>query len=259
MPRGKRFTAEEINGKLRDAGVELARGKTVPAVVRKLGATDRRLHRAAVFLPEGHDDASRLIEGVLAAAKTLPPLQFIEIPSAEDRTPPDVYWLKVAGALVWTHASGRWVLDLHDPGGTVVSCNTEWTTAGIPCVGVDLQASVERAVAHFWKLRRGHVAFVGHMTLNSPAKRRQRDAFVQLAQTQDWSTAVLDLAGIPSDERHRLVEPEREQGLITFSGISPGRRRCSATMTTWRRSYAESPPTSGSRFPPTWRCWAPST
>lgn len=178
--------------------------------------TDRRLHRVALFLPKGHDYASRLIEGVLAAAKTLPHLQFIEIPYEEDRTPPDVYSLKVAGALVWTHAGCRWVLDLRDRGVTIVSCNTEWSTAGIPCVGVDLQASVERAIGHFRKLRRGHVAYVGHMTQNSPAKRRQRDAFVQLAQTQDWSTAVLDLTGIPSEERHRLAEPEREQGLITF-------------------------------------------
>jgi hypothetical protein len=36
MPRGKKFTAEQIIGKLREAEVELARGKTVPEVVRKL-------------------------------------------------------------------------------------------------------------------------------------------------------------------------------------------------------------------------------
>jgi len=30
MPRGKKFTAAQIIGKLREAEVELARGKTVP-------------------------------------------------------------------------------------------------------------------------------------------------------------------------------------------------------------------------------------
>jgi len=39
MPRGTKFKAEQILGKLREAEVELARGKTVPDVVRKLGVT----------------------------------------------------------------------------------------------------------------------------------------------------------------------------------------------------------------------------
>ena len=39
MPRGKKFTAEQIIGKLREAEVGLAQGKTVPEVVRKLGVT----------------------------------------------------------------------------------------------------------------------------------------------------------------------------------------------------------------------------
>jgi hypothetical protein len=40
MPRGKKFTAEQIMGKLCEAEVDLARGKTVPEVVRKLDVTD---------------------------------------------------------------------------------------------------------------------------------------------------------------------------------------------------------------------------
>jgi hypothetical protein len=39
MPRGKKFTADQITGKLREAEVGFARGKTVPEVVRKLGVT----------------------------------------------------------------------------------------------------------------------------------------------------------------------------------------------------------------------------
>ena len=45
MPRGKKFTAEQIIGKLREAEVELARGKTVPEVVRKLGVTEQTYYR----------------------------------------------------------------------------------------------------------------------------------------------------------------------------------------------------------------------
>ncbi|MCE9630093.1 MAG: IS3 family transposase [Planctomycetia bacterium] len=45
MPRGKKFTAEQIIGKLREAEVELARGKTVPEVVRKLGVTEQTSYR----------------------------------------------------------------------------------------------------------------------------------------------------------------------------------------------------------------------
>jgi DNA invertase Pin-like site-specific DNA recombinase len=47
MPRGKKFTAEQIIGKLREAEVELARGKTVPEVVRKLGVTEQTYYRYA--------------------------------------------------------------------------------------------------------------------------------------------------------------------------------------------------------------------
>jgi putative transposase len=45
MPRGKKFTAEQIIGKLREAEVELARGKTVPDMVRKLGVTEQTYYR----------------------------------------------------------------------------------------------------------------------------------------------------------------------------------------------------------------------
>ncbi len=45
MPRGKKFTAEQIIGKLREAEVELARGKTVPEGVRKLGVTEQTYYR----------------------------------------------------------------------------------------------------------------------------------------------------------------------------------------------------------------------
>jgi transposase-like protein len=45
MPRGKKFTAEQIIGKLHEAEVGLAQGKTVPEVVRKLGVTEQTYYR----------------------------------------------------------------------------------------------------------------------------------------------------------------------------------------------------------------------
>jgi putative transposase len=41
MPRGKKFTAEQIIGKLREADVGLAQERTVPEVVRELGVTEQ--------------------------------------------------------------------------------------------------------------------------------------------------------------------------------------------------------------------------
>jgi len=49
MPRGKKFTAEQIIGKLREAEVGLAQGKTVPEVVRKLGVTEQTYYRRSHF------------------------------------------------------------------------------------------------------------------------------------------------------------------------------------------------------------------
>jgi hypothetical protein len=45
MPRGKKFTAEQIIGKLREAEVGLAQGKTVPEVVRKLSVTEQTYYQ----------------------------------------------------------------------------------------------------------------------------------------------------------------------------------------------------------------------
>jgi putative transposase len=45
MPRGKKFTAEQIIGKLREAEVELSRGKTVPEACRKIGVTEQTYYR----------------------------------------------------------------------------------------------------------------------------------------------------------------------------------------------------------------------
>ena len=44
MPR-KRFTTEQIIGKLREAEVELSRGKKVPQVCKQLGVTEQMYYR----------------------------------------------------------------------------------------------------------------------------------------------------------------------------------------------------------------------
>jgi Transposase len=45
MPRGKKFTGEQIIGKLREAEVELSRGKKVPEMCRKIGVTEQTYYR----------------------------------------------------------------------------------------------------------------------------------------------------------------------------------------------------------------------
>ena len=41
----KRYTAEQIVNKLREAEVELSKGQTIPVVARKLGITDQTYYR----------------------------------------------------------------------------------------------------------------------------------------------------------------------------------------------------------------------
>jgi len=45
MPRGKKFTAEQIIGMLREAEVHLAEGKTFAEAARKLGVTEQTYYR----------------------------------------------------------------------------------------------------------------------------------------------------------------------------------------------------------------------
>ena len=44
MPR-KRFTSEQIIGKLREAEVALAKGRTMPLVCKQIGVTEQRYYR----------------------------------------------------------------------------------------------------------------------------------------------------------------------------------------------------------------------
>ena len=42
---GRRYTAEQIVNKLREAEVELSKGQTIPVVAKKLGITDQTYYR----------------------------------------------------------------------------------------------------------------------------------------------------------------------------------------------------------------------
>lgn len=45
MPRGTKFKPEEIISKLREAEVELARGKKIPEVCKQIGVTEQTYYR----------------------------------------------------------------------------------------------------------------------------------------------------------------------------------------------------------------------
>ena len=45
MPRGTKFKPEEIIAKLREAEVELARGKKIPEVCKQIGVTEQTYYR----------------------------------------------------------------------------------------------------------------------------------------------------------------------------------------------------------------------
>ena len=45
MPRGQKFKAEEIIAKLREAEVDLARGKKIPEACKQIGVTEQTYYR----------------------------------------------------------------------------------------------------------------------------------------------------------------------------------------------------------------------
>jgi hypothetical protein len=63
MPRGKKFTAEQIIRTLREAEIELARWKTVPKVVRKLGATEQTYYQMEAGVRRSANGPSEPVEG----------------------------------------------------------------------------------------------------------------------------------------------------------------------------------------------------
>lgn len=178
----------------------------------------RKATRIALILPKGHEYALRLIRGALHAAAVdhRGDYRFVEIPYDEGHPPPDVDSIAVDGALVWTHADASCVLALRDRGVKVVSFNSEWFSAGIPCVGMDLDATLDGAVSHLATLGRSHAAYIGHAMAHSAAKQVQQRAFLDRARARAWTAATIDVPGIPSLERHRLESPEAERELSDF-------------------------------------------
>ena len=77
MPRGKKFTAEQIIGKLREAEVELSRGKKVPETCRKIGDS---AHRAIVEPFFKTDRTDRGIMPSPVKRSSVPPCSRISLP-----------------------------------------------------------------------------------------------------------------------------------------------------------------------------------
>jgi len=175
-----------------------------------------KTHRVALLLPKGHEYAARLIEGVVDFARDHADFEFVEVLFDEDCAPPAVYHIEADGALVWAHHGNSWVLDLRDRGLRLVSLNGDWAAEEIPCVAFDLEAMLDTAVEHLAGLNRRHAAYVGHLTSRNPSKVRWRDGFLERARERGWTTAALEIPGIPSEERDRLARPEDERELIDF-------------------------------------------
>jgi|LakMenEpi03Aug12_release.lakeMendotaPanAssembly.Ray.scaffolds.fasta_scaffold4760008_1 hypothetical protein len=55
MPRGKKFTKEQIIGKRREAEVGLAKGKTLPEVVWRLGGPQAHWRNPSILLTCPHE------------------------------------------------------------------------------------------------------------------------------------------------------------------------------------------------------------
>ena len=60
----KRFTAEQIIMKLREAEVGLAQGQTVGQVCKQMGVTEQTYYRGGARSTEGFDCSGQAVEGV---------------------------------------------------------------------------------------------------------------------------------------------------------------------------------------------------
>jgi DNA-binding XRE family transcriptional regulator len=65
MPRGQKFTAEQIISKLREAEVELARGKKVPEAAKQIGVTEQTYLSLEEGVRRPPDSASRSFHCIL--------------------------------------------------------------------------------------------------------------------------------------------------------------------------------------------------
>lgn len=176
----------------------------------------RKTYQVALFLPKGHEYASRLIEGIVSFVHDHAGFEFVEVTFDENRAPPAVYQIEVDGALVWAHHDNPWVLDLRDRGVKLVSLNSEWRDDGIPCVGLDLDAMLDAVIEHLAGLGRKQAAYIGHLIAQNPAKQRLLKGFLDRARRKGWKATALEIPGIPSEERRRLANPGQERELIDF-------------------------------------------
>ncbi len=183
----------------------------------------RKPKQIAIVLPTRLDYAGLLMRGMLEAVGDRTHHRLIEMPYEEGGFPQAITSIVPDGAIIWADASHRWVLDWRDRGVKLVSCNSEWTSEGIPCVACELDATTAKLVDHLATLDPGHGAFVSYHIAQSPAKQRSRDAFLASAARRGWGTSACNVPGNPSLEPHRLAVPAAEKELIRFLRRLPKR------------------------------------
>ena len=183
----------------------------------------RKQKQIAIVLPARFDYAALLLHGMLDALRDRTSQRLVEMPYDEGGVPRVPASFVPDGAVIWADASHRWVLDWRDRGVQIVSCNSEWTSEGIPCVACELDVTTDNLVAHLASSDPVHGAFVGHRIAQSPAKQRERDAFLASAARRGWDTSALEVPGNPPLEPHRQAAPAAEQELTRFLRRLPKR------------------------------------
>lgn len=176
----------------------------------------RKPKRIALVLPARREYTALLLRGFLAAIDDPRRQQFVEMPYDEGATPAGVRSIAVDGAVVWTDASHRWVLDWRDQGVKLVSCNSDWLPDRIPCVAAESDAALDGIVEHLATLAPTHAAYVGYRVAEGPSKQSHRDAFLARAAARGWDTSALEVPGIPPGQPHRLAAASAEKELVRF-------------------------------------------
>src|SRR5579862_8656132 len=122
---GKRYSAEQIVNKLREAEVELAKGQTIPMVAKKLGITDQTYYRwRREYGGLKVDQARRLkeLEQENARLKRVVADQVLDMAILGEAAPPNSRARRGGG--VW---SRRWSATWSSPSVWPARC---WARAG---------------------------------------------------------------------------------------------------------------------------------
>lgn len=170
----------------------------------------------ALIMSSGHDYSARLTEGVLMYIEEHPGPRIIEIPYRENEAPRALSYAKFDAAILWTSRDDSWVRKIIRRGVTLIGCNAEWREEHVPSIGVDGLGMVRAMVDHLAQTQRRAIAHVGHRIRASRIKKSVRGHFFQRARELKLNASSFEFPGIPTEERHRLFQPEREKALARF-------------------------------------------